>query len=339
MSNRTAAELSVVIVSFNSRQHLAACLQSLYAQSCPPHMEIFVVDNASQDGGAGLVAGRFPGVTLIRNRQNVGFARACNQAIRRSSGQYVLLLNPDTVVHDGALEAMVRFADQNAQIGALGPMILDQAGKVDYRCARRLPTLFTEFLRLTRLSKRFPHHRILGWAHFGDWDHRSSRAAPCLVGACMLVRRAAIEQVGLLDEDFFLYGEDIEWCARIARSGWEVYYFVGATVTHLGGASSTENKEALGLVCLHSQALEFRKRRGRTVEHAFRALVVLVAMGKLVLATGGFPVGSVAARLVARTGANASTPTQLGSGDRPFTAPALPSGTEPVLGRSEGKEW
>jgi len=273
-------DLSIVIVNWNTRELLQSCLTLIRAKTQGIIYEILVVDNASTDGSAAMVLESFPDVVLMQNEENLGFARANNQAIRRSRGRYILLLNPDTIVLDNALGQMVAFADAEPQIGALGCKILTADGSVDFRCARRFPSLLTELLSRTRLSKRFPHHPLFGRFLMGDWDHNSSREVECLVGSCMMVRREVIEQVGLLDEDFFMYGEDMEWCYRIKKAEWRIFYYSEPQIIHIGSQSTEQNRAEMGIEYLRSMTLFFRKRYGPGYALVYRILILVTTLIK-----------------------------------------------------------
>ena len=273
-------DLSIVIVNWNTRELLWCCLTSIRAKTQRITYETLVVDNASTDGSAAMVLENVPDVVLMQNEENIGFARANNQAIRRSRGRYILLLNPDTIVLDNALGQMVTFADARPQIGALGCKILTTDGSIDFRCARRFPSLLTELFSRTRFSKRFPHHPLFGRFLMGNWDHNSSREAECLVGSCMMVRREVIEQVGLLDEDFFMYGEDIEWCYRINKAGWQIFYYSEPQIVHIGGRSTEQDRAEMGIEYLRSMTLFFRKRYGPGYALAYRVLLLGTTLAK-----------------------------------------------------------
>ncbi len=282
------SDLSVVIVSWNVEEQLRAGLQSLYAHTQQISYEVFVVDNASKDGSPEMIAAEFPKVQLLRNPANVGFARANNQAITLSKGRYVLLLNPDTFLHDDALSRMVSFLDHRADIGVLGCKVLTAEGKIDPRCARRFPTLWGELFELTRLSYRFPHNRLFGEYLMTYWDHGDSREVDAISGACLMVRRAAIEQVGLLDESFFLYGEDLDWCYRLKKAGWKVFYYSEAEIIHIGSQSTRQLKEETALERFRSRYKFFRKHVGRGYAWIYKTLVFLITMIKEMIFGVGF---------------------------------------------------
>lgn len=288
LGTNAMVDLSIVIVSWNTRELLRSCLTSIRAKTQGIIYEILVVDNASTDGSAAMVLENFSEAVLMQNNEeNLGFARANNQAFHRSRGRYILLLNPDTIVLDNALGQMVALADAEPQIGALGCKILTIDGGIDFRCARRFPSLLTELFSRTRLSKRFPYHPLFGRFLMGDWDHNSSREVECLVGSCMMVRREVIEQVGLLDEDFFMYGEDIEWCYRIKKTGWRIFYHSEPQIIHIGSRSTEQNRAEMGIEYLRSMNIFFRKRHGPGYALAYRILILVTTLIKqLIFSTG-----------------------------------------------------
>jgi GT2 family glycosyltransferase len=281
-------DLSVVIVSWNVKEQLKACLQSLYEHTQGISFEVFVVDNASQDGSPEMIEAEFPKVQLLRNPANVGFARANNQAIMLSKGRYILLLNPDALLQDDAPSQMVSFLDYNPDIGVLGCKVLTAEGKIDIRCARRFPTLLGELFELTRLSYRFPHSRLFGDYLMTYWDHGDSREVDALSGACLVVRRAAIEQVGLLDENFFLYGEDLDWCYRFKKAGRKVFYYSEAVIIHLGSQSTQQIRGEMGLERFRSRYKFFRKHRGKVYAWLYKVVVFLITVIKEMILWTGF---------------------------------------------------
>ena len=227
--------VSIIIVSYNTRALLADCLASLPAGVGGLASETFVVDNGSQDGSPQMVRADFPDVRLIRNARNVGFAAANNQALRSANGRYVLLLNSDTRVHPGAIETMVHFMDAHREAGYCGPRLLN-ADASHQPSARRFPTLLSTAFTLLSLGHRFPHspHTIDLHVMYGQ---RRPFRADWLSGACLMVRRAALRHVGPLDEGFFMYFEETDWCRTLAKHKWQGWYVPSAQVTHLGGAS------------------------------------------------------------------------------------------------------
>ena len=222
-------DLSVIIVSYNVVNFLRGCLTSIHHAAPQISFEVLVVDNASGDGSAQMVRAEFPQVTLLANESNYGFARANNQALRISKSGYHLLLNPDTLVSQGSLDKMVEFMDHHPDAGASGCQLVWPDGAVQPSC-RTFPSLLAVFLRGTRLHKLYnkPVARYL----MADWNHSSVREVDWVFGACLLLRRKALEDVGLLDEGFFLYYEDIDLCYRLKARGWKVYYNPQIQVVH-----------------------------------------------------------------------------------------------------------
>lgn len=282
-------DLSVVIVSWNVRQVLRACLHSIPAglrqSDATIFGEIIVVDNNSMDGSVSMVAEDWPDVRLIANDANLGFARASNQGIRASHGRHVLLLNPDTRVLPGSLYHMVQFLDNHPDVGAVGCRIIHQDGQIDHLSALRLPSISNELLEKTGLAGRFPDSRLLGGYLWGFRDHGYSRLVETLSGACLMVRRAALAQIGLLDEWFFMYCEDADLCLRLSRAGWQIYYYADAQVLHVGRQSTQQQRDEMGIIALQSIAHFLAKHRGHIYATAYRLLMTTISVAKAAYST------------------------------------------------------
>jgi|WetSurMetagenome_2_1015567.scaffolds.fasta_scaffold05961_5 GT2 family glycosyltransferase len=231
-------DVSIVIVNWKVKDLLRQCLSSIGGATHDLLLEVIVVDNNSGDGSSEMIRQEFPDVRLIANTENAGFARANNQGIAISRGRYILLLNPDTIVIGKSIPAMAAFLDGNREAGAVGPKIRFPDGTIQYTCARNLPSLLTGFLDLSGLSYKFPKGRVTGSWQMGYWDHNDERDVDAISGACMMVKREVIDRIGLLDEKYFMYGEDIDWCFRIKRGGWKIRYLPTAEITHFAGQSS-----------------------------------------------------------------------------------------------------
>jgi len=230
-------DLSVVVVSYKSRDSLMECLAALDAGGAAPRREVVVVDNASGDGVADALARGFPDARLIANRENVGYARAVNQGIAASSGRHVLVMNPDCVVGPGAIATLAGHLDRHPGCAVAGPRILNPDGSLEYS-ARAFPDHFTFlFNRYSLLTRWFPGNPWSRRYLMSDWDHSSVRDVDWLSGACLLVRREAIDRVGPMDETFFMFNEDVDWCRRMKLGGWSVTYVPEASVVHHIGAS------------------------------------------------------------------------------------------------------
>ncbi len=237
-------DLSIVIVSWNVRDLLRRCLNSFSATALLPapeglRCEVFVVDNASRDGSAEMVRTEFPQVTLIQNTENVGFTRGNNQALARATGRYMLLLNPDTEVVGDALATMADYMDAHPQVGVLGPQLVYPDGSIQ-SSRRRFPTLATMFVESTVLQRLFGHSSLVRRYYMLDKAHDAIQEVDWMVGACLMARREAVQSVGLLDERFFMYSEEMDWCLRIKRQGWQVVYLPTARVVHHEARSSEQ---------------------------------------------------------------------------------------------------
>lgn len=233
-------KLSVVIVNYNVCYFLEQALLSVrkaVAKLGEP-AEVFVVDNNSVDGSVAMVRARFPEVILIENQDNPGFSKANNQALRVARGQYVLLLNPDTVVEEDTFRLCCAFMDEHPAAGGLGVKMLDGQGKFLPESKRGLPTPRVAFYKIFGLAQLFPRSRTFGRYHLGYLDKEQTHEVEVLSGAFMLMRRHALNEVGLLDEDYFMYGEDIDLSYRLTRGGWKNYYFPGTRIIHYKGEST-----------------------------------------------------------------------------------------------------
>lgn len=229
--------LSVVFLSYNTRDLTRQALNSVLAAAEGLEAEIFVVDNASADGSADMVAAEFPQVKLVCNEANVGFSAGNNVALRQVTGEYALLINTDTIVRRDALHAMVEFLDAHPEAGACGCKILDPDGTLQLDSRRGFPTPLAAFCKMSGLSRLFPKHPLMARYHLTHLDPEQTAEIEVLSGSCMMVRKAAMDQVGLLDEDYFMYGEDIDWCYRFHQAGWKIYYLPTTAIIHFRGES------------------------------------------------------------------------------------------------------
>lgn len=250
-------DLGIVIASYCTRELLRDCLRSVYASRGSFTFKVCVVDNASTDGSADMVAEEFPQATLIANRRNVGYPAANNQGLRAfgfresedrstetSAPRFALLLNSDTELPPDALSKMLSFMTEHRQAGVAGPKLVRPDGSLDLACRRSFPTPEISFYRMTGLSRLFPHSRRFGQYNLTYLDPDQLAEVDSVVGAFMLVRGEAIQQVGLMDETFFMYGEDLDWTYRMKAVGWKVYYNPAVTVLHVKKASTRQNPRA-----------------------------------------------------------------------------------------------
>ena len=293
LSEQDSVLLSIIIVNWNTEELLAGCLRSVYETVYDSRLEVFVVDNASTDGSTEMVREQFPQVLLVENSENVGFARANNQAIRRCRGCFVLLLNSDTEVYPGALEAMLRFMEEHPQSGGCGPRLLNPDGSLQASCHPMLTTT-REFWRLMFLDRFWPR------ATYAQerWSLDRARPVEVLKGACFLLRRAALDQVGLLDEQYFMYTEEMDLCYRLLQAGWQLWWVPQATVKHYGEASSTQVAESM-YVQLYRSKVQFHRKFGGAVRASqFKRLLRIAYAPRLAYAAVG---GLFSERLAVRS--------------------------------------
>jgi GT2 family glycosyltransferase len=259
-------DLSIVIVNWNVKDLLRGCLQSLLdALQTTPSLttEIIVVDNASTDGSPQMVRDEFSPVHLIASDENLGYAGGNNTGITAAKGRYIFILNPDTVVQPGVLVAMVEYMDVHPAVGALGPQLLWPDGSVQ-SSRRHFPTLGSLFWESTLLEQWFPRNRHAWRYHLADTLPDHSQKVDWMVGAALMIRQAAWQQVGPIDEDFFMYFEETDWCRRSAEAGWETHYLPEAKITHYEGKSSEQVVAARTLRFQRSKLRYTRKYFGRT---------------------------------------------------------------------------
>lgn len=282
--------LAVVILNYNRADLLADCLASLYAAPTRCDLTVWVVDNASSDGSAELVRADYPQAHLIVSPTNGGYARGNNLAVRAimaaGSADYLMLLNNDTVVPAGALDGLVDYLETHPEAGVVGPKLILPDGSLDLACRRSFPTPEVSFYRMAGLSRLFPRSPRFARYNLTYLDPDQEAEVDAVVGACMLLRAAVIAEVGLLDEQFFMYGEDLDWCYRIKQYGWRVNYYPGVVVYHYKRASST--RRALPSIRAFYEAMRIfhRKHYAATTAAPLNALIELGITAKELLALG-----------------------------------------------------
>jgi len=257
----TTPELSVVIPSWNTKDYLAACLAHL-AAAAKPETEVIVVENASQDGSYEYLCAEHPGITLIRNEKNEGFARGSNQGMRVARGKYVLLLNTDTEVFPDAIERLVRFLDEHPEHGAVAPRLVHRDGRTQ-RTVQEFPTLKTALFFSTPLERWFPESQELRRYFVRDWDQESSRDVDQPPAAVLLLRRSVLERVGLFDEELWLFYNDVDLSRRIRAAGFRTHYLAEAKVVHHVGGSTSKFRDFVA-VWQRDRLRFYRKHYGRT---------------------------------------------------------------------------
>jgi GT2 family glycosyltransferase/lipopolysaccharide/colanic/teichoic acid biosynthesis glycosyltransferase len=231
-------QLSVIIVSYNVKEFLQQTLISLQKALGAFSYEIFVVDNASDDGSAKLVHEHFSKVKLIRNRENLGFARANNLALKKAKGDYIVLINPDTIAQEDTFHRLIEFMEKTPDAGMVGCKILNPDGSLQLACRRSFPTPWVALTRLIGLSYLFPKSKLFGKYNLTYLPEDAICPVDAISGSFMMLRRQAFEQIGLLDESFFMYGEDLDWCLRAGKAGWKIYYVPTTQIVHFKGESS-----------------------------------------------------------------------------------------------------
>ncbi len=271
-------DVSIVIVTWNVADLLRKCLNSIQRYAAHKlSLQIIVVDNNSTDETVELVRREFKRVTLIANETNVGFAKANNQAFNICTGDFVLLLNPDTEIYEGSLEAMVDFLKHHLDYGAVGPKLVSTDHTVWYEGARNFPTILDVVAEAFTLRRLLPRSKVFGGLLMSYWDHQSDRDVDCLQGACMLVRRSVLFQVGLLDEALFMYFEDVDLCYRIRSSGFRIRYCASSVVLHIWQGSTTrslEKEQRMVKLAYQSYYFFFKKHKSWIHSELVRGIVV-----------------------------------------------------------------
>jgi hypothetical protein len=251
--------LSIIIVNYNAGKLLQKCLGSVYTETKHIPFEVWVVDNNSIDASRTMVRQNFPQVNLIENKENAGFAKANNQAIANCSGDYILLLNPDTLILQNAIEKMVDFMNGNPPVGICGCKVLNKDMTFQLACHRSIPIPGTAFFRITGLSRLFPKSKIMAKYNLTYLNLSEVHEVDVVSGACLMIRKEVINHVGLLDERFFMYGEEIDWCIRTKKAGWKVMYYPDAEIIHYKGECSKFNHRKATLEFYRSMYLFHKK--------------------------------------------------------------------------------
>lgn len=280
MTDRETQRLSIVLVSWNTRDRLGRCLETVAASAAraPFGVETIVVDNASADDTLEMLAGRFPWVEVVASRTNPGFAAGCNRGIARARGALVLLLNPDTELDPDALTELVGALDAH-DAAAAGARLTEPDGALQASCSR-FPTLTRELVRLLHLGRLLPS----GAYPMDDWDMETVRSVDVIQGACLLVRREMLDEVGALDEEYVMYTEEVDLCRRIARAGGRIIWVPSAHVVHHGAESTRQVAEEMFFRLYESKTRYFRKHQGAIGAAAYKMVLLVASLARLVLA-------------------------------------------------------
>jgi GT2 family glycosyltransferase len=265
-------DVSIIIINWNTKDLLRDCLDSVIEQTSKVDYEIIVVDNNSTDDSVQMVKNDFKQVILIENPDNRGFAAANNQAMKIAKGRYVLLLNSDTVVLDKAIEKTIEFSAKNPKVAATGCKVLNPDGSLQRTCFM-FPSVLNMFLSSTYLYKLFPKSRFFGREQMTWWDRDDAREVDVVTGCFMLVRKDAIENVGLMDEDYFMYGEETDWCFRFKKNGWKNMFTPVGQIIHYGGQSTSQVKAEM-ILQLRGSILLFIKKNKGILSHIFARVFV-----------------------------------------------------------------
>ena len=256
-------KLSVIIVSYNVKYYLEQCLRSVFLSSQNMDVEVFVVDNASSDDSPNYLRGRFPKedypfLHIISNLRNVGFGRANNQAVAKAKGQYVLFLNPDTLLSEKTLTACIQYADEHPDLGGLGTMMMHDNGNFAYESRRGMPTPWASFCKMTGLTSLFPHSKTFGKYYMRYLDKEKASEIEIISGAFMMTRKEVLDKAGSFDEGFFMYGEDIDLSYRFLLSGYHNYY-LPSPILHYKGESTKKNTFKYVHVFYNAMLIFFKK--------------------------------------------------------------------------------
>lgn len=274
-------DVSIIIVSWNTAALLEGCLRSIYSFPPKGEFDIWVVDNASTDHTVEGIRTLFPAVRTIENDGNVGFARANNQAIDQCGGRYVVLLNPDTIIHPHTFDLLVDFMESHPEVGAVGPRYLNPDGSLQISCAP-FPSISREFWRMFYLDRIFAY----GIYNMPAWDHHHPRQVNVLQGACLLVRRKAIDEIGMLDPGFFMYNEETDLCYRLYRARWMLYWIPESLITHFGGQSTQQAAAAMFLRLYESKTIFMRKHYGNSLAWLYKLVLFVSSLLRML----GYPI-------------------------------------------------
>ncbi len=258
-------KLSIIILSYNTNAILKQCLESIYRYPPSDSFELIVVDNASSDGSSQMVLKHFNQVKLIQLQSNRGFAAGNNAGLKVSRGEYVMFLNSDTQIKAETLDQLIKFMDTNAGVGMVTPKVLLPDGSIDLACHRGFPTPWNALTYFTRLESLFPNFRLFGGYHQTWKDFNTTHTIDATAATAIIVRVSTIKQVGELDEQFFLYAEDLDWCKRFKDSGWDIVYYPHVTVLHHKSASGKKRS-------LMSQSEQQQKLRQESIRHFYATM-------------------------------------------------------------------
>lgn len=276
-------KLSIIIVNYNAEKLLLDCVKSIYKSNNDTTLEVIIVDNDSKDNSRKLISSEYPQVQWVQNTENVGFAKANNQAMKIAKGQYIMLLNNDTVVLDKALDKLVQFLDKNPETAAAGPRILNADKSLQLSCRRGLPNAVNSIGYFSKLYKVFPNNKALGGYAMTYISDKASHEVECLSGAAMVVRKTVIDKIGGLDENFFMHFEDVDFCLRIGKLGYKLFYVHDSEIIHLKGQSSKLRSKKVIEDFNNSLLYYYKKNYSKEKSFITNGMVYLVIWARKVL--------------------------------------------------------
>jgi len=253
-------DISICIVTYRAREWLRGCLNSIFSHTHQSSFEIIVVDNGSQDGVEDMLARDFPMVRFIANPVNLGYTKPMNQALRAGKGRFLMQLNPDTVILPGTLDNLVGFMERNPEAGICGPKVLNRDGTLQMQCRRGEPRPLAVLSYFLGLSRLFPRSQLFGGYLLNYLSEDEVHEVPGVSGSCMLIRREVVEQIGYLDELFFAYQEDTDYCLRAHKAGWKVFYVPKAVIIHYGGHGGSRVEPFRAMIAWHKSYWNLYKK-------------------------------------------------------------------------------
>ncbi len=275
-------QFSFCIVNLNARDYLHGCLNQLPAAAQDLHWEVVVVDNGSSDGSLEMLDNDYPWVHQIRNNHNRGYTLPMNQALRAARGEFLVQLNPDTLPHQRAFNTLHEFMQSNPQAGICTPKVLNRDGSLQMQCRRSAARPWDVITYFSGLNRRFPHNPRFGRYLLTYLPEDETAEVEAVSGSCMVIRRAVVDQIGYLDEAFFAYQEDADFCFRARQAGWKIYYYPHSQITHFGGMGGSRNQPYRGIYEWHrSYYLYYRKHLTRDYFFLVNGLMYLAIAGKL----------------------------------------------------------
>jgi GT2 family glycosyltransferase len=278
-------ELSIIITNFNSKQYLYNCIASITSDIGGTfEYEVIVVDDASNDGSQEMVREKFPAVMLISNDKNIGYIASNNKGIKMSKGHLILCLNNDTVIKKGAIKGLMNLIKAHPDAGAVGPKLINSDGTIQYQCRRSFPSPLNSFLYFSGVSRLFPKSRVFGAYLMTYLDDDLTVKVDALCGAAMMLKRDVIDSVGVMDEGYFMYGDDIDWCYRIKNAGWNIYYYPASEIIHYGGRGGSRKMPYQNIYRFHmAMAIYHKKHNAKSYPWIVNMLVYTGIWLKFVL--------------------------------------------------------